>query len=243
MDSNGNTVSGPESITISPAPASLTISSPPTATVGVPYTGIIPVSGGTGPYSCTLTAGTVPAGLTVMGCKLSGTPTTAGSTVLTVQASDSSIPAATSSGPVTVTVNPASATITIASPSPGTVGVPYTGPIGITGRTGPYTCTQTGGTLPAGLTLTGCTVTGTPTKAGSGVIPVTVTDSANPQGTTSGPVTVTINPVPPLTFTGSLPNAVVNQPYTQTLAASGGGGSVHLRGDCRLTAGRDRAIV
>ncbi len=35
---------------------------------------------------------------------------------------------------------------------------------------------------------------------------------------------MTINPVPALTFTGSLPNAVVNQPYTQTLAASGGVG-------------------
>ena len=223
-DSNGNTVTGPESITISPAPATLTISSPPAATVGVPYTGVIPVSGGTAPYACTLTAGTVPAGLTLTGCTLSGTPTAPGSAVLTVKATDSSSPTVTSSGPVTVTVNPAPATITLTSPPAGTVGVPYTGPIGITGGTGPYTCVQTGGTLPAGLTLTGCTVTGTPTTPGAGTITVTVKDSGNPQATGSGPVTVTINPVPALTFTGSLPNAVVNQPYTQTLAASGGVG-------------------
>ncbi len=223
-DSSGNTTAGPESITIAAAPAALTISSPPAATVGIPYTGVIPVSGGTAPYTCALTGGTVPAGLTLTGCTLTGTPTVSGTTPLTVRATDSSSPTVTSSGPVTVTVNPAPATITIASPPAGTVGVPYTGPIAITGGTAPYTCTQTSGTLPAGLTLSGCTVTGTPTTAGPGTIAVTVTDSASPHGTGSGPVTVAINPVPQLTFTGALPNAVVNQPYTRTLAASGGVG-------------------
>ncbi len=40
----------------------------------------------------------------------------------------------------------------------------------------------------------------------------------------TGPVTITVLPIPALTFTGSLPNATLNVPYTQTLSASGGVG-------------------
>jgi len=216
------TTSGPVTLTVNAALA-LTTTSLPNGFVGTPYSATIGVTGGTSPYSCTFTAGTLPAGLTLTsaGCIVSGTPTTAGTSNLTVKATDSSNPALTVSGPISITISTAG-TLSITSPPPATVGVVYSGPIGITGGTGPYTCVLVSGTLPAGLTLTGCTITGTPTTPGSTPITVKVTDSGNPTITTTGPITITVNPVPTLTLTGTAPNAIVNVPYTDALTAAGG---------------------
>ncbi len=87
------TVTGPESITVSPAPLSLTLSSLPNATVGTAYTATIGVAGGTSPYNCSIVAGTLPAGLTLGGaCVVSGTPTVAGTVTLSVKATDAGNP-------------------------------------------------------------------------------------------------------------------------------------------------------
>ncbi len=212
---------GPVSLTINPA-GSLTLASPPAGTVNVPYSGLIGVSGGTAPYGCTITAGTLPVGLTITNCTISGTPTTAGTTTLTVKATDSSNPQLTTTGPVTLVINPPAGTLMLASPSPATVGTPYTGTIGVSGGTGPYTCTVVSGTPPLGLTITNQTITGTPTTVGSSTITEHCVDSSNPALTVTGPVTITVQPLPPLTLNGTLPNATVNVPYSQTITAQGG---------------------
>ena len=218
--------SGPETITISAAGATLTISSPPGATVGTPYTGTIPVTGGTGPYSCTLVSGNLPNGLMLgSGCAITGTPTTTGNPTVMVKATDSSQPMNNTTGPVTVTVTGATSTLTLSSPPPATVGTPYTGTIPVSGGTGPYSCMINSRTLPTGLALgANCAISGTPTTAGSSTVNVTATDSSNPKGTTTGPVVVTVNPISLLTLNGSLPNGMVGVPYTQTLHAAGGVG-------------------
>jgi hypothetical protein len=212
---------GPLSLTINPA-GSLTLSSPPAGMVNVPYTGMIGVSGGTAPYACTITAGTLPAGLTIANCTITGTPTTAGTATLTVKATDASNPELTTTGPVTLVINPAAGVLTLTSPPPATVGTPYTGTIVVTGGMGPYTCTVVSGTPPAGLIITNQTITGTPTTAGSSTITVHCVDSSGPPLTVTGPVTITVQPVPPLTLNGTLPNATVNVPYSQTITAQGG---------------------
>ena len=73
--------------------------------------------------------------------------------------------------------------------------------------------------LPAGLTLdpTGV-LSGTPLAAGTYQIPVTVRDAAN--GMAKGTLTLTVLPQPVIT-TEALPEAIVGQPYTATLAAVG----------------------
>jgi hypothetical protein len=212
---------GPVSLTINPV-GTLTLTSPPAGTVNVPYSGLIGVSGGTAPYACTITAGTLPAGLTIANCTISGTPTTASTTTLTVKATDTSNPQKTTTGPVTLVINPAAGMLTLTSPPPATVGTPYMGTIGVGGGTGPYTCTVVSGTPPAGLVITNQTITGTPTTAGSTTITVHCIDSSNPPLTVTGPVTITVQPVPPFTLNGSLPNATVNVPYSQTITAQGG---------------------
>ncbi len=218
-----NSTTGNVPVTVNPAPVVLTFGNPPAATVNTPYTGVIPVGGGTGPYTCSVTSGALPAGLTLgANCQITGTPTTAGSATVGVSANDSGTPRGSGTGNVTVTVNPAPVTLTVGNPPIATVNTPYTGTIPVTGGTGPYTCT-TASTLPAGLTLgANCQITGTPTTAATTTISVTATDSAN--HSTIAPSTITVQPLPALTFTGSLPNGVVNQAYMQTLAATGGVG-------------------
>jgi len=155
---------------------------------------------------------------------ISGTPTTAGSKTITVEAADSNSPAATTTGPVTVTVLAATATLTLSSPPNPTVSVPYTGTIGVAGGTPPYSCTLVSSTLPAGLTLgAGCVITGTTTDAGTTTVTIHATDSATPTpDSVTGPVSITVSPISSLILTGSLPNATQGVPYAQTLVAAGG---------------------
>src|SRR6185503_5957140 len=215
------TASQNDTIVISPAPLSLSTSNLPDGTVGVPYSAPIGVAGGTSPYSCSITSGTLPAGLSLSGCTVTGTPTTAGSSTVTVKVDDSGSPSQTTSGPETIVINPAALTLTNTLPN-GTVGVAYSAPIDASGGTTPYTCSISSGSLPAGLTLTGCTVGGTPTTAGSSTVTVTVTDSSNPTKTISQSETITINPSGTLSLTATLPVAIVGVPYSYTLQATGG---------------------
>ena len=223
--SPAQTGSGPVSITITDGTGVLVIGNPPPGTQGSPYTGSVPVSGGSGPYMCKLNSGSLGAGLTLnANCTITGTPTSTGPSTAQVTVTDGSSPVNTQTGPVTLTVNPATATLTLGNPPVATVQTPYTGTIPVTGGTAPYNCTINSGTLPAGLTLGAhCAITGTPTSVGSSTVNVTATDSATPtHGTTTGNVTVTVQALSPLTLTGSLPNAIVGVAYSQTLTAAGG---------------------
>ena len=221
-----NTNTGSVPVTVNTTGGTLSLGMPPAATINTPYTGTIPVSGGTAPYTCTQTGGTLQAGLTLNNnCTITGTPTAAGTNSIVVKAVDAANPANTTTGNVPVTVNPAGATLSIGTPPIATVSMPYTGTIPVTGGTGPYNCTVAYGTLPAGLILgNACVLSGTPTTAGTSTVGITATDSANPVDSTTSPVAITVQAVPALTFTGSLPNGIVNVPYSQTLQATGGVG-------------------
>ena len=215
------TGTGPESITIV-AGAGLTVASPPAGAVGTPYMATIPVSGGTGPYSCVITAGTLPSGLSLAGCVLSGTPTAPGISTVTIKATDSGSPTATGSGPITLTIAPAPVTLTTGTLPNGTVGVVYSSTIGVAGGSSPYACTITAGTLPAGLSLgANCLVSGTPTVAGSATLTVKATDSSAPMLSTSGQVSLTIAAAPVLTIS-SPPSGTVGVAYTGTIPVAGG---------------------
>ena len=78
------------SITINPLPL-VTTTSLPNGTIGLPYVGNLTNSGGLAPFTWSLTAGTLPAGLSVNGPAISGTPTgtaACGTFPITVQVTD-----------------------------------------------------------------------------------------------------------------------------------------------------------
>ncbi len=82
------TATGVYSLDIQPPPVVITTTSPlPNATAGVPYSKTFQATGGIGGYTWSVTAGALPAGLTLSAAGvLSGTPTTAGTANFTVEA-------------------------------------------------------------------------------------------------------------------------------------------------------------
>jgi len=159
-----------------------TVDSLPDATVGTPYRAVAATGA---ELSCTLAQGTLPAGLSLSGCAISGTPTVAGPAAFTITAANS---AGSPDKALTLTVRNAPPSITAAALPSGTVTVPYAATITV-GGSGTITCSVTGGSLPPGLTLTGCALAGTPTKAGS--YPFTVAAS-NDGGSGSKTLTVVV---------------------------------------------------
>jgi hypothetical protein len=201
--------------------------------VGVAYRATLVATGGKAPLSWALTAGTLPAGLTVASSgALSGTPTaTAAAVPLTFTVTDSSVNPKKKSVTLDLSVSPANAPpldITTSSLPTGQVGVAYKATLAATGGTAPLSWALTAGTLPAGLTLAGATgvISGTPTATATAVpLTFTVTDSSTPAQRKSVTLNLTVNPasVPPLNITtSSLPPGRVGVAYAAALAATGG---------------------
>jgi hypothetical protein len=90
------------------AALAITCGNPINGTVGVLYSHTFPTIGGTTPYTFSITAGSLPRGLTLdpVAGVAGGTPTTAGTYGLTIQAVDSATTPATVSVSCSITVNP-----------------------------------------------------------------------------------------------------------------------------------------
>jgi putative Ig domain-containing protein len=172
MDSSGN-----------PTPPEITSASPLTsATEGTAYSNTLTATGGTAPYTWSVSAGSLPGGLMLSPAgALSGTPTATGTFSFTVKVTDAASATATAS--LQITINPAGLTITTSSLPNGEVNAVYAAALAVTGGTAPYTWSITSGALPTGLNLdpsTG-TIGGTPTQGVTGAsITFKVTDSSSP---------------------------------------------------------------
>ncbi|HET8550207.1 MAG TPA: putative Ig domain-containing protein, partial [Bryobacteraceae bacterium] len=186
----------------------------PNGTVGAQYSAQLSATGGTAPYTWTVTG--LPPGVTATGNAISGTPTQTGSFNVTASVTDSAN--ATTSKTYAVTIDPAALVISTVSLPNGTVGAQYSAQLSATGGTAPYTWTVTG--LPPGVTAAGNAISGTPTQAGSFNVTARVTDNAG--GTTSRNYAVTVAPSAVLISTASLPNGTAGAPYSAQLNASGG---------------------
>jgi Putative Ig domain len=83
----------------------ITTSSLPNGTIGIAYQATLAASGGTAPYSWSITSGSLPPGLTLAASTgiLSGSPTTPGTYTFTIQVSDSSVPPLTATQGFTIT--------------------------------------------------------------------------------------------------------------------------------------------
>ena len=131
----------------------------------------------------------LPAGLTVNTTTgvISGTPTAAGNSTVTISATNS---IGTGSATLTTTINPAAVAPSITSPltASATVGSAFT--YQITGSQNPTSFNATG--LPAGLTVNTTTgvISGTPTVAGTSTITITAT---NATGSGSATLTLTVS--------------------------------------------------
>jgi hypothetical protein len=219
---------GTGTITNDDAPVVVAPTTLPNATVAAAYSQTITASGGNGgPYTFAVTAGALPAGLTLGATgALTGTPTAGGTFNFTVTATDGS-PAPgpfTGTQVYTLVVNPPTLVLPPTTLPGGTTGVVYTATLNpATGGTAPYAYAVTAGALPAGIAMSATgAFTGTPTAAGSFTFTVTATDSS----TGTGPYTIarpfTIDVAAIVVDPATLPNATAGAAYSQTLTASGG---------------------
>jgi hypothetical protein len=221
-DSGGHTAPKALSITINPATLTVTTTTLPAGTVGTPYSQTLTASGGTGGNTWTITAGALPAGLTLgSGGDITGTPTTAGTANFTATVTDNG--GHTAPKALSITINSATLTVTTNALPPGVVGTAYSQTLAATGGTGGNSWTLTGGALPAGLTLgSGGDITGTPTAAGTANFTATVTDNAG--HTAPKALSIRIDPATLNVTTTALPPGTLGAPYSQTLTATGGTG-------------------
>jgi subtilisin family serine protease len=221
-DAGARTTTGSLSLVVG-TPVSISTTSLPGGTTGTSYSAAFAATGGTTPYTWSVSAGTLPAGLTLSsGGSLTGTPTTAGTSTFTVRVTDAAGRQATVSLTVTVLAPLAVSTSSLAN---GTVGDAYSAQLAATGGSGGYAWALAAGSLPAGLTLSGSgLISGTPTTAATSSFTVQVTDAGARTATAALTITVgAFNVTTPLAIsTTSLPGGTTGTAYSSTLAATGG---------------------
>ena len=197
----------------------ITTTSLPDGVLNTAYNATLQAIGGFRAVTWSLATGTLPAGLTLNPSTgaITGTPTAAGTSAITVGATDSASPPKSATITLSITVDastPAFAISTASLPN-GTIGVPYDQILTAAGGTAPFTWAVSSGALPTGLTLnpTG-EITGTPTSSTtttpSFTFTVTATDSSATPLTSQKQFTLT--PIPS-TATQRGPVAIVQSDF------------------------------
>jgi hypothetical protein len=216
-DSTSLTATEPVSLTIIAGP-SLSFPVPPAALISTPYSVTLTESGGTRPYTWSVTSGTLPAGISLSpDGTLSGTPTANGTSSFTVKITDADGQSATEATSLTVSDGVAT---TFPAPPAAETNTAYTDTLTAAGGTAPYTWSVSAGTLPSGITLSSAGVlAGATATAGSYPFTVQVTDQAGGVATT--PVTLTVVTRLALSFPAPPPGQD-GTAYSDTLAVIGG---------------------
>lgn len=187
----------------------------------IPFTGSLSIAGGVptaGAYTCAITSGSLPTGLSLSGCTVSGTPTGTTAATVTISVTDalgqvvsttiSTTPASLSSIAVTAANPNLAPTATLQLAGTGTWSDSSSSDL-------TTTCTWTSGT-PSHATVGATTGLVTGVAAGTSIITCAF-NSVN------GTLTVTVTSTNPAIANASLPNAQQNIPYSPvTLSATGG---------------------
>ncbi len=230
VDKNRLSASKAFTLTVQASTPPLAITTSPTlagGVVGVSYSQSISASGGTTPYTWSVTAGSLPPGLSLDASSgsITGTPSSANTFSFTVQVKAANGATASKAFTLTIAAGTPKLTITSTSPLPGgTVQTGYSQSLTASGGTPPYNWSVISGALPDGLGLNsaGGVIAGTPAKAGTFPFTVRVTDQSSAVADQSLQITIGSAPASPtLNFSG-VPDTVgsgVQMPFDLVLSS------------------------
>jgi hypothetical protein len=182
------------------------------------YDHALTAAGGRPPYRWTLDSGAPPAGISLLTSgQLGGTPSAPGTGSFTARVADADDATASRGLSVTAYAPPSLAAVPSRSAYVSDV---INLALAVTGGKAPYSFSSSG-SLPPGLSLAASTglLQGTLTGAGSFSFDVTARDANGRTSTRT--LAFTVYALPTITTT-SLPEAVLGQPYSRALGASGG---------------------
>jgi len=175
------TCTGSQSYTVNISCPTITLSPStlPDGTTGVLYDQTVSANGGTAPYVYSVSAGSLPTGLTLNPAtgQISGTPTVNGAFNFAITATDSNT--CIGSQAYTVTISCIPIAISPSTLPNGIVGIAYDQTVTASGGTAPYVYSVSSGALPGGLNLDSATgqISGTPTTEGAFNFTITATDA------------------------------------------------------------------
>ncbi|MFM5672314.1 putative Ig domain-containing protein [Aeromonas hydrophila] len=219
---NANGTSSPATVTITVSAPSIVVSPGALSndSVGMAYSQTITATGGSAPYTYAITAGSLPAGLSLNTSSgvISGTPSASGTFNLTVTATDAN--SASGFQVYSLVIN---GLAPVAGAVSATVAANSSANSITLNITGTATSVAVASTASNGIaTASGTSITYTPTAGFSG--PDSFTYTATNASGTSSPATVTITvSTPSITLNpGTLSNGSVGTAYGQTITASGG---------------------
>ncbi len=216
-------------INLPPAPQ-ITTTTLPADVEGTAYSQPLALTGGLAPFIYSISAGSLPAGLSINAGTgtITGTPTGPNGTAsFTVKVADSSNPVQTATQPLSIAVNlpPAPSITTVSLPSD-VEGTAYNQTVAVTGGLAPLTYSVSVGSLPAGLSLNSTTgkITGAPTGPNNtSSFTVKVTDSSNPAQNATQALSISVVNGPLLVTPATLPTGAVTDPYPSTILGASGG--------------------
>lgn len=208
-------------------PLAITTAALSDTSVGDVYAAAITATGGTAPYTFSISGGALPDGIEIgADGSLSGTVAlTATTETFTVEVADSSLPQLTAAQEHTVRVTLEVATSALAE---ATGGVEYSDGLRARGGLPPFNWSLTAGALPAGLTGPDAAgvISGTPDAVcatASTSLAVQVVDSDTPAMTANrAGIDLTVSPATLDFRTAVLPNGRVNLAYDQRIVVTGG---------------------
>ena len=186
----------------------------PNGTVGTAYNQAVTATGGTAPYTFSVSSGALPPGLVLNPATgvISGTPTTAATFNFTITAADAN--GCLGIRPYTITTAEPGCPVITLSPTTlpaGVTATPYSQSVTATGGTAPYTYAVSNGTLPTGLTLNSATgsITGVPVQPGLFTFTIRATDAAACDGAREYRVTIAAGAITGIPTLGPLALALM----------------------------------
>jgi hypothetical protein len=216
-------ISGSAALAVA-TPLGITTASLPDALTGSSYSQTLAATGGTPPYTWSVSQGVLPSGLSLDPSTgvISGVPESPGISTFMVQVTDSGPPV--QSPTQTLSIGVARPLVVVHDVLPdGVTSSAYSETLSAPiGGTPPFTWSVTQGALPSGLSLSSTgMISGVPESPGASSFTATVTDSGSPAQSGTQELAITVaNPLG--ITTTALDSVVAGDHYSQTLTAGGG---------------------